>query len=65
MLIHRHHVDVLEERIIEDYFKALHELQKGYKPSLDKLMDQFIFLEIYHKLSNNKLLYYKLSNEGL
>lgn len=59
------HVDVLKERIINDFNQIFKQLQKGYKPSLTDIMDKLVFLELKTKIDKYKVIYQKLNNNGL
>ena len=58
-------VDVLKQKVIDEYQNVLKQLNKGYKPDLFNILDQLVFIELQYKLDNYIVIYQKLNNNGL
>lgn len=58
-------VDVLKQKIINEFESVLKQLNKGYKPDLFDILDQLVFIELQCKLDNYIVIYQKLNNNGL
>ena len=58
-------VDVLKQKLINEYNTVLKQLSKGYKPDLTLILDQLTFIELQNELDNYIVIYQKLNNNGL
>lgn len=58
-------LDNLKQKVIKDYNSILIQLQRGYQPSLQSLLDEINFIEYSQFLDNQKLLYEYFINHEL